>query len=372
MSIQRIEQLIESAAKRGVDCVAVMPGANMIYLTGLPFHLMERATVAFFPVDGKPAFVLPALEATKPASGPVALDWRLFPWSDEQGPEGAFVAASQALGLSSQTVAVEELIMRVRELRLIEATAPGVRFADAGPLLANLRMCKDADEIAKMKQAVAIAEVALEVTLGKVRVGMTEREVANDLVLAMLGQGAENLPFEPIVLAGPRSALPHGAPSGRRVDPGDVLLFDFGVSVGGYASDITRTFVVGQAHSADKELRRAYDVVKRANEAGRLAARPGVEIQAVDRAARKVIVEAGYGPYFTHRTGHGLGLEGHEPPFACEGDTTLLEPGMTYTVEPGVYLPGRWGVRIEDDMVITQDGCESLTTFDRELRGIGA
>ena len=368
MSIQRIQQLIESAAKHGVDCVAVMPGANMMYLTGLPFHLMERATVAFFPVNGKPAFVLPTLEATKPASGPVAIDWQLFPWSDEEGPKAAFAAASQALALSSKTVAVEEFVMRVRELRLIEASARGVCFADAGPLLADLRMRKDKVEIAKMKQAVAITEAALAATLEKVNIGMTEREIANTLLLEMLGRGAESLPFEPIVLTGPKSALPHGAPGDRRVESGDLLLFDFGVNVGGYASDITRTFAVGML---DDELRRVYDVVKRANEAGCQAARPGVEIQEVDRAARKVIVDAGYGQYFTHRTGHGLGLEGHEPPFACEGDTTLLEPGMTFTVEPGIYLPGKGGVRIEDDVVITPDGCESLTTFDRELSVIG-
>ena len=144
-----------------------------------------------------------------------------------------------------------------------------------------------------------------------------------------------------------------------------------GASVGGYACDITRTFVVGGALGANDELRRVYDVVRRANEAGRQAARPGVEIQDVDRAARRVIAEAGYGAYFTHRTGHGLGLEGHEPPFACQGDTTILEPGMTFTVEPGVYLPGKGGVRVEDDVVITTDGCESLTTFDRELKAIG-
>jgi Xaa-Pro dipeptidase len=368
MSIQRIQQLIESAAKRGVDCVAVMPGANMLYLTSLPFHLMERATVAFFPVIGKPAFVLPALEATKPASGPVAIDWQLFPWSDEEGPKEAFAAASQSRALSGKTLAVEELVMRVRELRLIEASAPGVHFADAGPLIAGLRMRKDEAEIAKMKQAVAITEAALAATLEGVSVGMTEREIANALLLEMLRRGAENLPFEPIVLTGPRSALPHGAPGDRRLESGDLLLFDFGVSVGGYASDITRTFAVS---SVDDELQHVYDVVKRANEAGRKAARPGIEIQEVDRAARKVIVDAGYGQYFTHRTGHGLGLEGHEPPFACEGDTTILEPGMTFTVEPGVYLPGKGGVRVEDDVVITQDGCESLTTFDRELRVIG-
>jgi Xaa-Pro dipeptidase len=368
MSEQRIEKLIESATKRGVDCMAVMPGANMTYLTGLPFHLMERATVAFFPVHGRPTLVLPALEATKPASGPVKIDWHLFPWSDEEGPVTAFAAASKALALPGKTLAVEELVMRVRELRLIEASAPGVRLADAGPLLASLRMRKDEAEIARMRQAVAITEAALETTLSKIRLGMTEREIANELVLEMLRGGAESLPFEPIVLSGPNSALPHGAPGDRRLQSGDLLLFDFGVSVGGYASDITRTFAVGDVGD---ELRRAYDVVKRANEAGRKAARPDVEIQQVDRAARKVITDAGLGEYFTHRTGHGLGLEGHEPPFACEGDTTILEPGVTFTVEPGVYLPGKGGVRVEDDVVITADGSESLTMFDRELRIVG-
>src|SRR5512137_751768 len=139
----RIQRLIERAAWHGIDCVAIMPGANMLYLTGLPFHLMERATVAFFPTQGQPAFVLAALEATKPASGPVAIDWQLFPWTDEEGPVNAFEGASQALNLSGKTLAVEELVMRVRELRLIQASAPGVRFADAGPLVAALRMSKD-------------------------------------------------------------------------------------------------------------------------------------------------------------------------------------------------------------------------------------
>jgi Xaa-Pro dipeptidase len=298
----------------------------------------------------------------------VASDWHLLPWSDEQGPQAAFAAASQALALSGKTLAIEELVMRVRELRLIEASAPGVRFADAGPLVAALRMSKDEDEIAKMRQAAAIAETALEAVLPKIHLGVTEREIANELLLEMMRSGAQGLPFEPIVLSGPKSALPHGAPGDRRVQAGDLLLFDFGVSVGGYASDITRTFAVGHL---DDELRRVYEAVKRANEAGRLAARPGVEIQEVDRAARRVIAEAGYGQYFTHRTGHGLGLEGHEPPYACEGDTTILEPGMTFTVEPGVYLPGKGGVRVEDDVVVTATGCESLTQYPRELQVIG-
>lgn len=363
----RIRQLIEAAGKHGVDCVAVMPGANMLYLTGLSFHLMERPTVAFLPVQGQPAFVLPSFEATKATSGPAAVDWQLFDWTDEYGPEGAFKAASKALGLAGKMLAVEELAMRVRELRLIEASAPGVRFVDAGPLSSSLRICKDETEIAQMRRAVAITESALEATLARVHIGMTVREITGELRIEMLRGGAESLPFEPIVLSGPDTALPHGAAGERRVQPGDLLLFDFGVNVGGYASDITRTFAVGEVSD---DLRRVYDVVKRANEAGRKAARPGVEIQEVDRAARKVITDAGYGAYFTHRTGHGLGLDTHEPPYACEGDTTILEPGMTFTVEPGVYLPGKGGIRVEDDVVITPGGAQSLTTFDRELRVI--
>lgn len=364
----RVQRLIKVAAQHGVDGVAIMPGANLKYLTGLSFHLMERPTVAFFPVRGRPVLVLPALEATKPVSGPVKIDWQLFPWTDEEGPQSAFASASAALELDGKTLAVEELVMRVRELRLIESSAPGVRLADAGPLVAGLRMRKDMDEIARMRQAVAITEAALSATLEEIRVGMTEREIANLLLLHLLRRGAESLPFEPIVLSGPNSALPHGVPTDRAIQSGEVLLFDFGVSVGGYVSDITRTFVVGEL---DDEMRRVYDVVQRANEAGRRAARPGVEIQQVDRAARQVILDADYGAYFTHRTGHGLGLEGHEPPYACEGDTTILELGMTFTVEPGVYLPGKGGVRIEDDVVITESGCESLTTFARDLQVIG-
>ncbi len=367
MNGERIDKLIAAAAQRGIDCVAVMPGVNMVYLTGLSFHLSERPTLAFLPATGEPALVLPALEATKPEAGPVAIDWRLFPWTDEEGPANAFKQACEALELSGRVLAVEEQIMRVMELKLLRAGATGLRLAAAEPLLAELRMRKDADELAKLRRAVEIAEAALADTLEKVRAGMTEKEIAAELQVACLRYGAEGQPFEPIVLAGARSALPHGAPSDRPIRAGQLLLFDFGVSVGGYVSDITRTFALDEV---DDELKRIYDIVLRANEAGRAAAKPGVEIQEVDRAARKVIASAGYGEFFTHRLGHGLGLACHEAPFACEGDRTVLEPGMVFTIEPGIYLPNKGGVRIEDDVVITADGCESLTSFDRALRVI--
>jgi Xaa-Pro dipeptidase len=229
---------------------------------------------------------------------------------------------------------------------------------DANPVMDVLRQFKTADEIAQMRAAVKVSEKALGEVLAEVRPGMTEREVATMLSRAQSQAGGEEIPFLPIVLAGGRAALPHGGPTDRVIQSGEVLLLDFGTRQGGYVSDITRTFAV-------------YEAVRAANEAGRQAARPGVTCQEVDRAARKVIEEAGFGEYFIHRTGHGIGLDGHERPYIVEGNEVVLEPGMTFTVEPGIYIAGEIGVRIEDDVVITEDGCESLSTFDRKLQVIG-
>ncbi len=368
MSLQRIERLKEVARAEGFDCIAVMPGANMVYLTGLHFHLMERPTLALIPLAGRPALVLGALEATKPAAAPLPIDWQLFTFADGSDPALAYNAAAQALNLAGKRIGVEALAMRVRELRLIEAAAPGARIADADHIFSRLRMVKDASEIAAMRRAVRITEDALHRVLDSFKVGMTEKAIASELLIDLLKGGAEKLPFEPIVVAGPNSALPHATAGDRPVQHGDLLLFDFGVTVDGYASDLTRTFAVGEA---DDEFRRIYDLVLRANEAGRRTAGPGVPGQVIDRAARKVIVDGGYGEYFTHRTGHGLGMDGHEPPYVVEGNTTPFAVGNVVTIEPGIYLPGKGGVRIEDDVVITADGAQSLTTFPRELMTIG-
>jgi len=368
MSLQRLEKLKAAARAEGFDCVAVMPGANLVYLTGLHFHLMERPTLALFPMDGPPALVLAALEATKPAAGPHKIDWRLFTFADGTDPLLAYQAAAQALQLSGQRIGIEALAMRVRELRLMETAAPGARLEEAEHLFGALRMIKDETEIAAMRRAVKITEGALQGVLDTFGVGMTEKQIASELLANLLRGGAEGLPFQPIVVAGPNSALPHAIAGDRPVQRGDLLLLDFGVTVDGYNSDITRTFAVGEI---DDEMKRVYGLVLRANEAGRLAAGPGASGEAVDQAARKVIADGGYGEYFRHRTGHGLGMEGHEPPYVVEGNATPLAPGNVVTIEPGIYLAGRGGVRIEDDVVITANGAESLTTFPRELITIG-
>lgn len=369
MSLQRIARLKDAARADGFDCIAVMPGANMVYLTGLHFHLMERPTLALIPTEGgSPALVLGALEATKPAAGPHPIDWQLFTFADGTDPALAYNAAGHALNLAGKRIGVETLAMRVKEMRLLEAAAPGARLDEADPIFARLRRVKDADELETMRRAAQIAEDALHRTLEAVRVGMTEKQIAAELLVNLLKGGAENLPFEPIIVAGPNSALPHATAGDRPVQRGDLLLFDFGATVGGYHSDITRTFAVGEL---DDELKRVYDLVLKANEAGRRTARSGASGEAVDRAARKVIVDGGYGAYFTHRTGHGLGMDGHESPYVVEGNTTPFEPGNVITIEPGIYLEGKGGVRIEDDVVITASGAESLTTFIRALTTIG-
>jgi Xaa-Pro dipeptidase len=356
--------MMDIVKRAGVDGVALVPGANLQYITGIDFHLMERPLVVFFVPGRDPVAVLPALEADRMQESGIPM--KLFPWSDAEGYHAAFAAALADLNLGR--LGVEELRMRVLEAQVLEEHAHGLRIVPAGSSLAELRLRKDADAVASLREAIRISQEALQACLAQVRPGMTEREIAGILVIEQLKRGGGKHPFEPIVLSGPNSALPHGEPGERRVAEGEPLLFDFGTTVRGYVSDITRTFSVGEPSARMKEI---YAVVQAANAAGRAAARPGVTGQDVDRITRRVIEEAGYGSYFTHRTGHGLGLEAHEGPNIVEGNSQILEPGMVFTIEPGIYIPGEVGVRIEDNMVITASGAESLTTFDRDLTLIG-
>jgi Xaa-Pro dipeptidase len=228
---------------------------------------------------------------------------------------------------------------------------------------------KDQDEIENMRKAVKVAEAALDEALSSVKIGMTEKELAAELVVGLLHNGSDaGLPFTPIVSFGPNSANPHASPTDRKLQVGDFLLIDYGASVNDYVSDITRTFAVGKM---TPEYEKIHKIVQEANAAGRAAGKPGVPCANVDNAAREVIEKSGYGEYFTHRTGHGLGMEGHEHPYMRGDNMQILEPGMAYTVEPGIYLPGRNGVRVEDNMMVTENGTESLTTLPREMRVVG-
>lgn len=367
MNQQRIERLREQILAHGVDGIALMPGPNLLYLSGIHVHVSERPILLFIPADDEPAIIISALESGKARAAGIRED-RIFAWSDEEGYTGAFQQACAHLELSDYLLSVEALHMRVLELELLHRYAPGLNTAHAEEIMTELRVVKDQSELATMGKAVAAAETAMRALIPRIKIGQSEKQIAAMLVQELTDAGSEGSPFGPIVQAGPNGASPHAVPSDRPLQPGDMLVIDWGATVDDYPSDITRTFAVGEV---DPEFTLVHDTVRQANSVAKEVVRPGVSGRDVDRAARDVIEAAGYGPYFIHRTGHGLGLEVHEPPYMSEAETAPLAEGMVFTIEPGIYLPERGGVRIEDDVVITAEGCRSLTTFPRNLIRLG-
>jgi Xaa-Pro dipeptidase len=364
--MNRFDKLAASLRTSNLDAVILNPGPTLTHLTGLHFHLMERPVILMFAPGQTPAIVLPELEMQKMNGQPYAP----FPYGENPAEwNAAFRGAVQSLGLDGKRVGVEPRQLRLLDFQFVRDAAPEAEFPDASFALSELRLRKDADEIQKMKQAVRIAQSALEATIPLIKIGMTEKELSNELVIQLLKHGSEpEMPFSPIVSGGPNAANPHASPSDRRLQRGDLLVVDWGASYEGYISDLTRTFAVGDV---DEECQKIHKIVQQSNAAGRAAAKPGVPCANVDIAAREVIEKSGYGKYFTHRTGHGIGMEGHEEPYMRGDNMQILEPGMAFTVEPGIYLPNRNGVRIEDNVVITEGGAESLSDMPREMRVVG-
>ena len=363
MNESRLARTRQQLNQKGIDALALVPGPNMMYLAGLSLHLSERPSVFIMRADGAMGIIAPSLEAPRIAQtlGP---DVRIFAWSDEEGHAGAFVRACTGLGLSGAELAIEYLQMRAIELKTIEKIAPGVRLVALEEKFPLFRALKDAEEIRQTRKAVEIMETALRETMKAIKVGATEREIASAYRIACMSAGTDGLPFSPIVASGPNGANPHAIVSDRRLEKGDLVIIDCGATYGGYIADITRTFSVGQISA---EARHVYDTVLASNRAGCARSGPDVSCSEVDRASRKVIEDAGYGQYFFHRTGHGLGLEVHEPPYIVAGNEKPLEQGMIFTIEPGIYIEGKFGVRIEDNVVCTENGVEVLTSFERDL-----
>lgn len=368
MSNERIARLQAELQAASLPALAVLPGPNMKYLTGVDFHLYERPIVAIFLSEGNPIMIVPEMERAKAETA--AIHFGTFSYGEDPANQiDAFVAAMQSTSLAGNTLAVEPLRMRFHELELLRRALPGLKPVPGTEILRRLRSTKDSAEAEDMRQAVHIAETALESLLPRIRAGMSEREIAAELVIELLRGGSDlDLPFQPIVASGPNSALPHATVTDREISGGDFLLIDWGARYAGYCSDLTRTFSVGEP---SEEMQAIHAAVLSANQAGQDAAHVGAEAGAVDHAGRQQIEAAGYGDLFSHRIGHGLGLEAHEDPYLFPGSKTALEVGMTFTIEPGVYQRGRGGVRIEDNMLITPAGGESLSSLSRELRVIG-
>jgi Xaa-Pro dipeptidase len=357
----RLESL---QALGGVDAVLIVPGSNMVYFTGLHYFLSERPIIGILTAEGL-SVIVPKLEVQSLVKRP-DLEARPFVWSDEDGYVGAFKEAIDELGLRGKTLGIDGMTMRATEWMEFQQIDPTLKVKALERELIRIRAHKSQDEIEAMRRACQISEKALSQLLSEVQPGMTETQIASRLEALMLAGGSSELSFGTLVQTGPNSDNPHGHTTDRAWKGNEFLLIDFGCKVDGYPADITRTFCLG---TPTAEMQRMYDVVLAANEAGKAAAGPGVPMEAVDKAARKVITDAGYGEYFTHRTGHGLGLDTHEPiPQIATGVKDLLEPGMVFTVEPGVYVPGVGGVRVEDNVAVTETGIDVLTSFPRRLQ----
>lgn len=346
----------------GDDVVAIVPGANMVYFTGLHFHLSERPTIALIKGD-ELAMIIPELEVPKLNARP-DLDARAFMWTDKAGYMDAFQEAASKMGLSGATLAADGKTMRLFEWLAFQLVESSLAVRDIGQDLLGIRANKTAGEVEAMRMAIRISEKALERTLAEVQPGMTEQQIADILTRELSLAGSESLSFSPSVLTGPKSALPHGSTGDRALGEDEFLLIDYGGMISGYPADITRTFCLG---TPTEQMVEIYNTVLAANRAAIEVAAPGVPCGDVDRAARDVIEDAGYGEYFIHRTGHGLGLEVHELPQIAADVDAPLEPGMIFTVEPGIYIPDIGGVRIEDNVLVTDDGVDVLTAYPREL-----
>lgn len=349
--------------QEGHDVLLITDPKHVYYLTGFACDPHERFLGLVIRQDADPTLIVPALDADKAAFASSVKN--IVTHTDTDNP---YDVLKPCLPARLNQLAFEKNHISVAQFEALALALDAKHYADAGPILQDLRVIKSPEEVERLLEAIRVIEAVLTEGVSRVRPGITELDVVAELEYLMKKKGAERPSFDTMVLAGERAALPHGVPGNRAIREGELLLFDLGVYVNGYASDITRTFAVGEVN---EESRRIYDTVLAANEAAIAAVKPSVTFGSLDRTARQAIEERGYGPYFTHRLGHGLGLDVHEYPSVHGRNEDVLKPGMVFTIEPGVYVPNVAGVRIEDDVIVTEDGVRVLTSYPKELRVIG-
>jgi Xaa-Pro aminopeptidase len=356
--LDRIERSARESAAQGYAALVVGPSPDLAYLCGYAPMPFERPTLLLVRSDADPVLLVPALERTLAATSPVGDRLSLVSWNDGDDP----YAIAAALLPSTGQVAIGDQLWAAHVLGL-QAAATSVSFAAASPVLGRLRAVKDADELDALRRAGAAADATFADVCGVGFEGRREDEIAAEVAALLVRHGHARADFA-IVASGPHGASPHHEAGDRVIGRGDAVVLDFGGELDGYFSDTSRTVVVGAEPDGFREV---YDLVGQAQAAAVRAVRPGVTAEEIDRVARDRIAEAGLGDRFLHRTGHGIGLEVHEPPYLVAGNDERLEPGMTFSVEPGVYLEGRFGVRIEDIVTVTDDGVERLNVSTREL-----
>lgn len=364
---QRQERARQLMRDNNLSAIFLGQGTSLAYFTGIHWQGGERLFAMVLPVKGDAFYVSPAFEEGRAreqiAQAPEGAKPDVRTWQEDESPYQRVAQGLTDRGLSSSTIGVEETVKFVFSDNLRKA-APSATFISATPVSAGCRMIKSRHEIELMRLAAKVTLTAYEATYRSLKVGMTQHDVANlvEIAHSQLGfeGGAE-------VQVGEYSAFPHGSVTPQVIKEGTIVMMDGGCSAEGYQSDITRTYVLGKA--SDK-MKKVFDIVHRAQSAALAAARSGAEAGSVDAAARKVITDAGYGPdykYFTHRLGHGMGMDGHEWPYLVRGNPTKLQPEMTFSDEPGIYIRGEFGIRLEDDMHIVEEGAELFTPQSASL-----
>jgi D-alanyl-D-alanine dipeptidase len=357
--LERIERAARGAAEQRLDALVVSPSRDLAYLTGYDPMPLERPTFLVIRPGAEPAMLVPELERRLAAASSVGDRLELRAWRDGSDP----YEAAAGLLAGATRIAVADALWAVHLLGL-QRRLPEATFSTASPVLGRLRAVKDRDELEALRRAGRAADETFRRIVELPFPGRREEEVAGDLADLLVQHGHTKAAFT-IVASGANAASPHHEPGGRTILPHDAVVMDFGGELGGYFSDTTRTVVVGEPPPGFEE---AYSAVQAAQAAAVDAVRPGIAAQDIDRTARAIVDAAGYGDRFIHRTGHGIGLEVHEPPYIVEGDETPLEPGMTFSVEPGIYLEGRFGIRIEDIVTVTSDGVDRLNRSPRDLK----
>ncbi|MFD1858607.1 M24 family metallopeptidase [Aeromicrobium camelliae] len=354
---ERLVRAQRALADHDIDALLVTPGADLRYLTGYHALPLERLTCLVVPASGEPSLVVPELE--RPAAEAAGVDVAIRGWQETEDP---FALVASIVG-EVDRIAVDDHMWASRVFALREAIA--AEQVLGGPLVAALRMRKEPSEVEALREAGAAID-RVHRRMGEwLRAGRTEREVGADIARAIIDEGHETVDFV-IVASGPNGASPHHEVSDRVIEPGDPVVVDIGgTTAAGYCSDSTRTYVVGG--EPDPEFVQLYDVLEAAQQAQREHAGPGVTAESVDRVGRQIIADAGYGDAFVHRTGHGIGQETHEEPYIVEGNTLMLAAGMAFSIEPGIYLPGRFGARIEDIAICTEDGLDVVNRTPRKL-----
>lgn len=360
--MSKINQISSYLKQNKIDAAFITTPDNVFYVSGFHSNPHERLLGVVVFQNAEPLMICPKMEV--PDAKAAGWSFDTVGHQDTDNPWKLLKEAIEKKGITISQLAIEKSHMTVERLEALQELFPQASFARLDDQLNAMRVVKDEKELEILRQAAAYADYAIEVGVSEIAEGKTELEILTAIELAMKKKGISHMSFDTMVLSGPKTASPHGKPGDRKIQKGDFVLFDLGVIYKGYCSDITRTVSFGEPSDAQKEV---YETVRKAEQDAVDAVKPGVRAMDLDKIARDVITEAGYGEFFTHRLGHGLGISVHEFPSVTGNNEMELIEGMVFTIEPGIYDPNITGVRIEDDVVVTKDGVEVLTKYPKEL-----